>query len=226
MQIDFLAAQGVSRPHVREIVSAHLHQLGEHKFSRIAQEMRISGQQVTEAAQFIKKFLNPFPAQGASGKAANQVGQMAYVLPDVIISKRDHGFEVDVVESKRIFLRINPLYRELLLRAQQPEERLNEEEKKHIHQYVSRARLFMANIDQRRQTLQRIAAYLVAHQGPEPVARHDLLGGEPLLGPGRLPRRRRADEDDKAGCGQLQRFGHAVDVRWIAADRAYARGHG
>ena len=70
-----------------------------------------------------------------------------------------------MVESKRFFLRINPLYRELMLRAQQEEAHLNDDERKHIQQYVSRARLFMANIDQRRQTLQRIVAYLVSFQG-------------------------------------------------------------
>jgi RNA polymerase sigma-54 factor len=162
LQIDYLAEQGIRHPHVRDIVSRYLEHLGEHKFSRIAQELRISSQQVAEAAHFIKRHLNPYPAQGAPAAGGSSMG---YVLPDVIISRRAHGFEVDVVESKRIFLRINPLYRELLARSQQEDAQLNEGDKKHIHQYVSRARLFMANIDQRRQTLQRISAFLVTYQG-------------------------------------------------------------
>ncbi|HEX2035741.1 MAG TPA: RNA polymerase sigma-54 factor, partial [Chloroflexota bacterium] len=101
----------------------------------------------------------------AGGPGAAPGAPTGYVLPDVIIAKRDRGFEVDVVESKRFFLRINPLYRELLLRSQHDDGTLNEHEKKHIHEYVSRARLFMANVDQRRQTLQRIVAYLVSVQG-------------------------------------------------------------
>ena len=161
LQVDYLAAQGISQPHVRTIIEKHLDKLGEHKFSRIAQELRISSQHVSDAAQFIKKYLNPFPAQGAPGGGSTS----GYVLPDVIISKRGKGFEVDVVESKRFFLRINPLYRELMLRSQAEDANLNDNERKHIQQYVSRARLFMANIDQRRQTLQRIVAYLVSFQG-------------------------------------------------------------
>ena len=162
LQIDWLSEQGITHPHARVIIEHHLSQLGEHKFSRIAQEMRISSQAVSDAAQFIKKYLNPFPAQGAPSGGAVTAG---YVLPDVIIAKRAGGFEVDVVESKRIFLRINPLYRELMMRSELEAARLNDTEKKHIQQYVSRARLFMANIDQRRQTLQRIAAFLVSYQG-------------------------------------------------------------
>ncbi|MBI3969801.1 MAG: RNA polymerase factor sigma-54 [Chloroflexi bacterium] len=159
LQVEYLEALGFTCPHVREIVEDHLAQLGEHKFSRISQELRISSQAVADAAHFIKKYLNPFPAQGTAGTST-----MGYVLPDVIISKRDRGYEVDVVESKRFFLRVNPLYRDLMLRAQQTDAHLNESERKHIQQYVSRARLFMANIDQRRQTLQRIVAFLVSYQ--------------------------------------------------------------
>jgi len=162
LQLDYLESQGLTAPHVRTIVTDYLEQLGEHKFSRIAQELHISSADVSAAAQFIKRHLNPFPAQGTPSPAGTTSG---YVLPDVIITRRDRGFEVDVVESKRFFLRINPLYRELMLRAQQEEARLNDNEKKHIQQYVSRARLFMANIDQRRQTLQRIVAFLVSYQG-------------------------------------------------------------
>jgi RNA polymerase sigma-54 factor len=164
LQLEFLEAQGTvpPQPHVRAIITDHLEQLGEHKFSRIAQEMHIASAEVTAAAHFIKRHLNPFPAQGTPAASGSTSG---YVLPDVIIARRDRGFEVDVVESKRFFLRINPLYRELMMRAQQEEAQLNEDEKKHIQQYVSRARLFMANIDQRRQTLQRIVAYLVSFQG-------------------------------------------------------------
>jgi RNA polymerase sigma-54 factor len=161
LQVDWLATQGITHPHVRTIIEKHLEQLGEHKFSRIAQEMRVSSQSVSDAQQFIKKYLNPFPAQGAPTGSAVSSG---YVLPDVIITKRAAGFEVDVVESKRIFLRINPLYRELMMRSEAEASKLNDNEKKHIQQYVSRARLFMANIDQRRQTLQRIAAFLVSYQ--------------------------------------------------------------
>src|SRR5262249_3076445 len=42
LQLDFLETQDITCPHVREIISQHLEQLGEHKFSRIAQELHIS----------------------------------------------------------------------------------------------------------------------------------------------------------------------------------------
>ena len=161
LQLDYLEARGTTAPpragdHRAPPGAAGGAQVRPHRPGAAHPQRRGDG-----AAQFIKKHLNPFPAQGTPAMTSGSPG---YVLPDVIIAKRDKGFEVDVVESKRFFLRINPLYRELMLRAQQEEAHLNDNER-HIQQYVSRARLFMANIDQRRQTLQRIVAYLVSFQG-------------------------------------------------------------
>ena len=42
IQIDHLEERGLSQPHAREIVSQFLTELGEHKFGRIAHELKIS----------------------------------------------------------------------------------------------------------------------------------------------------------------------------------------
>jgi RNA polymerase sigma-54 factor len=163
IQLDYLEAQGISHPHVRAIVRHHLADLGEHKYGRIAQQLGITTEEVTSASDFIKRLLNPFPAQSFySGGRNAHVAAGSYVLPDVIISKRDRGYEIDIVESKRFFLKINPLYTRLLSHAD--EASISEEERKHIQQYVSRAKQFLANIHQRRQTLLKITACIVAHQ--------------------------------------------------------------
>lgn len=73
-------------------------------------------------------------------------------------------FEVDVVESKRFFLRITPLYSRLASELDREPGRYSDDEKRHIKEYVSRAKLFIANINQRRQTLQKITEYIVDAQ--------------------------------------------------------------
>ena len=126
MQLDYLEARGTTAPHVREIIERHLAQLGEHKFGpRIAQELHIPSAEVTGRRAVHQEAPQPLPRPGHPHEPAGPPG---YVLPDVIIAKQDKGFEVDVVESKRFFLRINPLYRELMLRAQQEEAHLNDNE--------------------------------------------------------------------------------------------------
>jgi len=86
-------------------------------------------------------------------------------LPDVIISQGEkESFDVEVIESKRFFLRITPLYQQLSANLEREPDRFTDDEKRHIKQYVSRAKLFIANINQRRQTLQKITEYIVEAQ--------------------------------------------------------------
>src|SRR5918912_524804 len=62
IQIAHLEERGLSQPYAREIVSQFLTELGEHKFSRIAHELKIPVSQVEDVWEFVKTKLNPHPA--------------------------------------------------------------------------------------------------------------------------------------------------------------------
>ena len=165
IQLDYLEEQGITHPHAREIIKKHLTQLGEHKFGRIASEMGISNEEVADVWDFIKHHLNPYPAQGYGIPEPGPNEPIStYVMPDVIISKGEQGFDVEVVESKRFVLRLSPIYSQLSSELDRGHERFSDEERRHIQQYVSRAKLFIANINQRRQTIQRITTMIVEEQ--------------------------------------------------------------
>ncbi len=167
IQLEFLETVGIHQPYAREIVSTHLTELGEHKFSKIAQDLHISSDVVAEVWDFIKRDLNPNPASEfspASGSNDSRETRSSYVLPDVIISERDGEFEVEVVESKRFLLRVSPVYSQLGAELERDGDRFSDDEKRHIQQYVARAKLFIANINQRRQTIHRITTCLVECQ--------------------------------------------------------------
>lgn len=165
IQLAYLESEGVTCPYAVEIVSSYLKELGEHKYSKIASELGTSVQQVGKAHDFIKDRLNPYPAQGFSwsGAGSNRSNQSG-VLPDVLITKTETGFEVEVVESKRFLLRVSPMYQRLSADLDAQPTRYSEEERRHIQHYVSRAKLFIANINQRRQTLHKITTYTVQVQ--------------------------------------------------------------
>jgi RNA polymerase sigma-54 factor len=167
IQMDYLEPLGLKQPHAREIVSDYLMELGEHKFGKIAQELKLPLEAVNEVWEFVKSKLNPHPAHGFSAtNARDRDTRQMYVLPDVIISRGEDGLEVDVVESKRFMLRLNPMYGRLSGELHGSEANFSSDERKHIQQYVGRAKLFMANINQRRQTLQNITSCLVDRQKP------------------------------------------------------------
>jgi RNA polymerase sigma-54 factor len=165
IQIDHLAERGVSQPFVCEIVSQFLTELGEHKCARIAKELEISPQSVSDAWEFVKQKLNPHPAHGFSQtNATDRDTRAMYITPDVIITRRDDGFEVDVVESRRFALRVNPMYTRLAADLRRSSADMSPEEKQHIQWYTGRAKLFIANVTQRRQTMFKITGCIVERQ--------------------------------------------------------------
>ena len=173
IQMDRLAEIGEDvPPHAREIVTNHLKELGEHKFADIAQELRISREQVQAAWEYVKTNLTPFPAHAfAAGPAGELGGQRSGLRPDVIIARSEDGeFEVEVIESRRFSLRVNPVYRELVgqLQAARGGDAsapvMSDKERQHIREYVTRAKFFIDNIKQRRQTMGRIAQVIVECQ--------------------------------------------------------------
>jgi len=166
IQIDYLARLGVEQPYARDVVDNHLMELGERKFGKIAQEMHIPTDAVAGVWEFVKTKLNPHPAHGFSAtNDRDRDTRSMYILPDVIINRKEDTFEIDVVESKRFFLRISPMYAQLGVNTNGRETApLDPEDRKHVQQYVSRAKLFIANINQRRQTLYNITRCLVDRQ--------------------------------------------------------------
>lgn len=165
LQISYLAERGISIPRAQEVVSLYLSELGEHKFARIAHEMKMSTQEVSDIWEFVKQKLNPHPAHGfTESNVGDRDTRSMYIVPDVVISNAPDGFEVEVVESRRFMLRINPMYTQLSADLHHSGADMSVDERRHVQQYVGRAKLFIANINQRRQTLHNITSCLVKQQ--------------------------------------------------------------
>lgn len=170
IQLTYVEQAGVHQPFAREIISRFLPQLSEHKFGHIAAALGTTTDVVHQVSEYMKNNLNPYPARGYLGTNLTGGGEQAsHVLPDVIISKRtlangQHVYDVEVVESKRFYMRLSQSYAQLYVDVNSRRASLSESERRHIQQYVSRAKLFIANIKQRRETLTRITRCLIEMQ--------------------------------------------------------------
>lgn len=167
IQLNFLESQGIHQAFAREVIGRYLQQLSEHKYGQIALALGTTTDTIHGVSEFIKRNLNPFPARGYLGNNLSSGGEKSHsVLPDVIINKRtladgSHVYDVEVVESKRFYLQLNPSYSQLYSEISARQASLSEDERRHIQQYVSRAKLFISNINQRRQTLTKITRHIV-----------------------------------------------------------------
>lgn len=158
-QLLALEAQGTTCPHAYTIVNEYMEDLGAHRYTRIARQLQITTDDVRAVREFIQHNLWPYPAQAAlaSGSEPNRV---RYRRPDLSITEVDGKFVVEVLNSPRRMLRLNPLYQQLARQAAS----LDESEREHVQEFVARARTFLANLRQRESTLQRIGEAIVARQ--------------------------------------------------------------
>lgn len=167
IQLDEISESGELKvaPHVREIVTNYLTELGEHKFTIIAQALNISYEHVVAVRDFIKNHMQPRPLDDApKGRSWRSPSPTRFVIPDVIIHMRDGVLEPEVVETYRFSLRINPLYHRLATEAAPTRAAMSDGERDHIRRYVNRSKLFISNINQRRETMRRITECLIQVQ--------------------------------------------------------------
>jgi RNA polymerase sigma-54 factor len=166
-------------PYVRAIISDHLTELGTHKYGYIAQKLGVASDEVAAARDFIKAHLTPYPVmEAADFQTWGSPSRAQYVSPDVVIKLEEDEFAIEVMESRRFFMRLNPMYSRLAAELRGKEQHYSDDEKRHIQQYVARAKLFMSNINQRRETMMRIARVLVEVQ--EDFLRHGVRHLRPL----------------------------------------------
>jgi RNA polymerase sigma-54 factor len=150
-------------PFVELIVQDYLDEFGAHKFGYIAKELNITHEDVEDAREFIRTFLNPFPLQSQEARYWKTPLRSPYVAPDVLISDRDGTLHVEVVDTRHFHLRMSPLYERIAVEIGRSRTRgdYSDGERQHIREFVNRAKLFVSNINQRRETLYKISRCIV-----------------------------------------------------------------
>ncbi len=161
LQLRWFREQGQPQPLAEQIVAHHLTDVGQRRFVEIGRELGTTSTHVKRAWNFIKANLNPYPAHTAiAGPHERNVrGNTALIRPDVIIRRTDLGFEAEVVERRRYQFAINPTYH--MIAATKEQQGVSDSQRREVHNYVKRAQLFIDNVQQRWQTLKKIADALI-----------------------------------------------------------------
>ncbi len=170
LQLERWSESGVDHPLARAIVSDHLPALAQGKYSQLAEALGVSYEEVLAARDFIRSHLRPYPiAERIDLEPWQGDRGTGFVAPDIIVRlKEDDSVDVEVVESRRYALSISPLYRNLASRlaaGSEPSELgLGRADERHVRQQVSRAETFLAHIRERRETIRRVAVYVMERQ--------------------------------------------------------------
>jgi RNA polymerase sigma-54 factor len=163
-QIAFLEEMGETEvPAIAAaIVRDHLSDLGERRFGAIGSALGAAHDEVIAAWEFVKVNLHPYPTSAFSAAVGPGPEGRTIIRPDVLIRAVDGELQVEVVESRRFALRVDPTYARLSAGMRSAD--ATEQDRQHVREYVGRARFFIDNVNRRRATLQRIAECLVERQ--------------------------------------------------------------
>lgn len=162
IQLNALSEQEMPQPLAYVLIDRYLDQLGRSQFQEIAREIKVSEQEVRQAAQYIRKTLYPYPAHTYQAAASANPTFATYARPDLIIRKGDSAFEVELIEEKRFRFFIGPGFGTRPLSLEN--EITSEEVQRYMHHHSDRAKFFIDCVHRRWRTLKRIAELVVYYQ--------------------------------------------------------------
>jgi len=133
------------------------------RFTILAESLQLTIEEVRQAADFIKDNVNPYP-----GRDFNPVTiktPTARLKPDVLIKKNNKNeLEVELVDDNYRAFRINAAYKSLYFDIKKDRNNYSSDEIEHIRNYFFRAKTFMENINQRKETILKVTKKIVEIQ--------------------------------------------------------------
>ena len=187
IQLDRWEEAGQGHPLARALVSEHLDDLAHGRFAHIASALDSTPDEVVSGRDYIRTHLRPYPIAETTDLEPweRQTGPGSQA-PDVVIrSDENDTLMVEVIESRRYALSIDPSYGRYIARleaggpAKGAEEEggdsvgedpvgedphLSAKDINHVQEHVERAQQFLSHIDERRRTMSRVTDYVVRRQ--------------------------------------------------------------
>lgn len=134
------------------IVSGYLQDLARHRYADIARHLGTTEEDVREAARHIA-MLDPRPGRQLASADA------VYVIPEVFVKKINGRWRVRTNDRELPRIRISKHYREMM-----EDPRTTPEARRYIRDKVRGGSFLMRSMEQRQDTLKKIAVEVVKHQ--------------------------------------------------------------
>jgi len=141
-----------AEPQLYELVKDHLVELERRQIPKIAKAMGITPERVEELKDMLAK-LNPWPGHEYDTRPPQ------YVTPDVYVDKVDGKYVVTLSDDRIPGLKINSEYQQMARNK-----KIEQKDKQYLREKVESARWLIRNIEQRQQTIYKIACAIVEVQ--------------------------------------------------------------
>ncbi len=169
---------GEGYPLVRRLVEDHLDDLGHGRYGQLARKLGVDSDEILAARDFIRSHLRPYPiAESIDLEPWERESGPGAVAPDVIVRPKEpeegrsesDGYRIEVVESRRYHLSVNPMYDELAIEVSKDpaaarKQHISEEEGEVLQAQVRRAEAFLSHIRERRDTMHKVTQWVMQYQ--------------------------------------------------------------
>jgi RNA polymerase sigma-54 factor len=153
LQLDALDLDDVRARLARVVIADHLPALARGRFTSIARALGVSRSEIEQVLDLIRRRLRPYPAFDGNAPAP-----LSYVVPDVVVRQHDEiagAFTVELVE---------PAVTRLGVRQHRPHKATSASTPGAADASVPKAKAFLAQLQDRWDTLRRVAEYTVQRQ--------------------------------------------------------------
>ncbi len=137
--------------HARDLISKHFDLLCNRALPQIKRLMRLDDATLNRAIKFIRN-LHPRPGSAVASD------QTHYVVPDIIVKKIRSKWRAEINREAFPQLRVSHAYRSLLGKNK------DNEVKKYIQSHLQEARWFVKSLEQRNETLLKVANSIIKRQ--------------------------------------------------------------
>ena len=135
----------------RCIAESHLEELANRNLTGLKNLLDVEQEQLVDAIQYIQN-INPHLENH------DEQDENLYIIPDIIVKEVNNGFVVQINPSIKKNVRLNDSYISI------PKENLNGEASKYISESVQEAKWFIKSLNNRYDTLKRVATSIVQNQ--------------------------------------------------------------
>jgi len=153
LQLEQLPPETPERALALAVVGEHLNLLAQHDLNALTARVGAARADVERAIELIRS-LTPRPGSPFS---AHEDG---YVVPEVLVNKRDGRWVVGLNSDALPRLRISPLYQAMIRRADKSDDQV------YLKHNLQEARYFLNSLKSRNETLLRVAQCMVEEQRP------------------------------------------------------------
>ena len=162
IQLAAISEQEEAHPLAEVLIDSHLDRLGRSQFAEIARSLKVTEEEVRQAALYIRSSLHPFPAHAFDTNTSTTSTFASYIRPDLLIRRGESGFEIELIEEKRYGFQIGSGYGTQPLYLNSDAE--NEAVRHYLRQHGDRAKFFIDCMHRRWRTLKRVAELIVEYQ--------------------------------------------------------------